>query len=404
MSSYPVKTDRPMVTSPYGARVVTEAPPSERSRSRRRRRRGGSSTSESRSRSRRRRRSESRSSSRDSKRRRRRRSSSRVVPESELNNSGTVKRRTAEDVLAARRRFWNEDTKLIDAYDHHDRAPEDRLHGVGASLSEFEQGSAVVRGTLSIEGVNYSTFEAHKKDKPYYAERFLDALRDDIISEVGSGVRREDVVLKVFPGAVKTLVLQYDEGTPRRIRNGTWKPADPKVLNADWSISVDYAIRARNAASQQRIAMLMFRALTEENGSMTTHKTRHAYVKWLDPTYGDPRRLVVCKPPLTAIQKPGGPNAQSPAPTVPPPATRAVSPLRTVPVDGVYPDAAAGRSNPQRPHGIHDVPSPGRPQGVPEDFFGPQSVSSPIPGTIYHCSNAPPEASRIRAQNLEAVE
>eukprot|EP01060_Flectonema_neradi_P030633 TRINITY_DN449_c13_g1_i1.p1 TRINITY_DN449_c13_g1~~TRINITY_DN449_c13_g1_i1.p1 ORF type:complete len:332 (+),score=75.06 TRINITY_DN449_c13_g1_i1:293-1288(+) len=284
----------------------------------------------------------------------------------------------------------------LTCYDDHDKAPEDRLKIALNATPEFDASAAVVRGTLSIDGVNYSTFEAHKKDKPHYTERFLDSLREDIISEVGNGVRKEDILLKVYPGSVKTVVLHYDEGTPQQIARGDWKPEDPKLVNADWSFTVDYAIRARNNTRQQRIATAMYQVLSSDEG-LNTYKTRHAYVKWLDPTYGDPRRVAIRRPALQPdlVSKSQEYTAQDNF-IVEPPATRAISPQRKVPVDGIYPTSPkVFTPNRALPEIQRDTTTKAYIHDEPHMFRSPQ------PGTIYHHPPGSPERERSMAKNLE---
>ena len=218
-----------------------------------------------------------------------------------------------------------------------------------------------------------------------------------MISEVGNGIRRDDIALRVYPGAVKTVVLQYDEGTPRRIAAGTWKPADPKLMNAEWCFTVDYALRARSGARQQRMATAMYNALSSAHG-LSTYKTAQAYVKWLDPTYGDPQRVSIQRP----VLDPDMVSSSHPfAVSREPPATRVVSPHRSVPVDGMYPTPAK-HSNPA----MHLV-GQGRSlqeqqaQGIMEARRG-VDAGDEAGFALHHHPPGTPDVQRVRARHAES--
>lgn len=188
----------------------------------------------------------------------------------------------------------------LSAYDTHDRAPEDARTTAqraitGTTQDFFANTSCIVRGSLAVNGVNYSTYEAHMKLSPQHCDHFLDGVRDDIVSEVGNGLRRGDILFKVYPGAVRSLVLKYDDNMPKPVRADSpdWqKGEDPTLLDADWSMKVDYAIRARNPQRQQRIAAALFHALGSEAG-LQSRKTKDEYVKWLDPDHGKERNITI---------------------------------------------------------------------------------------------------------------
>eukprot|EP01064_Diplonema_japonicum_P017478 TRINITY_DN2559_c6_g1_i1.p1 TRINITY_DN2559_c6_g1~~TRINITY_DN2559_c6_g1_i1.p1 ORF type:complete len:448 (+),score=52.98 TRINITY_DN2559_c6_g1_i1:42-1346(+) len=390
--NYPNSTkspvDRPSVVTDVKS-APTTGPPRDRERSRRER-----SRSRSRSRSRDRRRRDGGETSR--RRRRRGESGDSRTPSPKRtnnNNAGTPKTQAPAPPTHM----------TIGKYDSYDKAPEDRLQLGQVATPEFDATAPVVRGNFCIENVNYSTYEAHRKEKPHYAEKFIDALKDDIISEVGNGVRKDDVVLRVSPGAVKTVVLQYDEGTPQEIQSGEWVPEDPKLVNAEWDITVDYAIRARTTNRQQRVAAAMYQALSCNEG-LSTYKTKHAYVKWLDPVYGDPYRLVIRKPTVdyNASSKSqafsmSGTNGV----VVAPPATRAVSPVRNVPSDGMYPEGVPPVPKSRTLLDLHHAQqSPVSPMRV--DNMSMQPAVSPV-GSIYNPHPSTPDADRFRAKQLEEM-
>eukprot|EP01063_Lacrimia_lanifica_P005263 TRINITY_DN13021_c0_g1_i1.p1 TRINITY_DN13021_c0_g1~~TRINITY_DN13021_c0_g1_i1.p1 ORF type:complete len:552 (+),score=99.07 TRINITY_DN13021_c0_g1_i1:48-1658(+) len=241
--------------------------------------------------------------------------------------------------------------RALQAFDDNDLAPEDRArrargrHKQSEAMTQngFDPSVPTVCGTFAINGVNYSTYEAHKKERPLHADRFLDALRDDVISEVGNGVRREDILFAVSPGAIQSVALKYDEGSPRRIARGDWVPEPPKLLTASWSFTVDFVIRARNDVRQKRIAEAMYQSLTSDVG-VAPYKTPPAYVKFLDPTHGKPHGIKITRPVLTKDTSATGRTATAghgQVSTMTPPATRAVSPVRAVPVSGMYPQQLA---------------------------------------------------------------
>eukprot|EP00662_Eupelagonemidae_sp_cell21_P022254 gene22254-8088_t len=57
----------------------------------------------------------------------------------------------------------------------------------------------IVRGSLRIEGVDFSKYEAQKGDTDV-RRGLTSALRDDIIAEAGCGLLREDILLRLTPG------------------------------------------------------------------------------------------------------------------------------------------------------------------------------------------------------------
>ena len=178
-------------------------------------------------------------------------------------------------------------------FDDNDRAPEDRFTGQQCRAPQrsgvadmFDTYDNVVRGTFHIEGVNYSKYEACK-DIPERSNGFTDAVKDDIISEVGNGVRREDIKLRIYPGAIKTVVLHYDE-------EGTKQ--DPRLVDAEWNLKVDYGIRARDAQRQQNIAMALFSAFTSSYG-FSDGKTKFAYKRTIDRHVADVQKIRITRLP-----------------------------------------------------------------------------------------------------------
>ncbi|KAJ9473085.1 hypothetical protein DIPPA_33165 [Diplonema papillatum] len=198
------------------------------------------------------------------------------------------------------------DPQPAPCFDINDRAPEDRYQpNCHAAMGKGQQSSItdgfgmydpVVRGTLHVDGVNYSRYEACK-DKPERVGGFLDALKDDLISEVGNGVRREDIRLRVYPGAIKTVVLHYDDESPVRESSRTLRQAvgDPRLVDAEWSLKVDYGIRAKDPQRQHNVAVALFSALTSPHG-FADGKTQGAYRRFIDPTTADVGKIVITRP------------------------------------------------------------------------------------------------------------
>eukprot|EP00755_Sulcionema_specki_P026375 Sspe_Gene.85484::Locus_56239_Transcript_1_1_Confidence_1.000_Length_1240::g.85484::m.85484 len=163
-------------------------------------------------------------------------------------------------------------------YDDRDRAPEDRYCPNGAVGSDgiphdvFSPYDPIVRGTFLIDGVNFSKFEA-SRDRPQARKAFTTALRDDIITCVGQGVRRSDIILRASPGPINGVVLEYDT----RSRH----PESPALVDADWCMEIEYAIRARDAVAQQRIAQCLFESLCEPGG-LDLYESRVAWAEYID--------------------------------------------------------------------------------------------------------------------------
>ena len=207
---------------------------------------------------------------------------------------GSPKRMAARQVASA--------FPMGTTFDANDKAPEDRMqtgcrtHRPSDNIKDmFDAYDSVVRGTIHIEGVNYSKYESCK-DRPERVNGFLDAIKDDIISEVGNGVRREDIKLRVYPGAIKTVVLHYDENAV-----GTAAHRDPRLVDAEWSLKIDYGIRAKDSMRQQNIAMALYGALTSRYG-FSDGKTQNAYKKFIDRGATDISKIVIAKPPEEQAQ------------------------------------------------------------------------------------------------------
>eukprot|EP00756_Hemistasia_phaeocysticola_P005521 Hpha_TRINITY_DN13366_c0_g1::TRINITY_DN13366_c0_g1_i1::g.95184::m.95184 len=101
-------------------------------------------------------------------------------------------------------------TRSRTGFDTHDLAPEDRME-VGALKKQdpvnavFGPYAPVVKGSFILHGCNFAKLEG--VGKGVRRARFLDGLRDDIICEVGNGVRKEDILLNVLPGEIRSRLL-----------------------------------------------------------------------------------------------------------------------------------------------------------------------------------------------------
>eukprot|EP01064_Diplonema_japonicum_P013273 TRINITY_DN2078_c2_g2_i1.p1 TRINITY_DN2078_c2_g2~~TRINITY_DN2078_c2_g2_i1.p1 ORF type:complete len:308 (+),score=53.21 TRINITY_DN2078_c2_g2_i1:62-925(+) len=158
-------------------------------------------------------------------------------------------------------------------FDWHDKAPEDRIH-VPEEVHPFGRYDCVVRGSFIIEGLNYAKFQAPmSKDNVEHRKKFTTALRDDIIACVGQGVRRKDIMLRAAPGPIRGVVLEYDK----------YKEDLPTLVDADWGIEFEYAIRSRNEVSQQHVGMMLFTSLREPGG-LDVDDARQAWLRYIDPT------------------------------------------------------------------------------------------------------------------------
>ena len=283
-------------------------------------------------------------------------------------------------------------------FDPYDRAPEDRQKDVcprrqSAVGDFFGPYEPVVRGSLHIEGVNYAKYEA-QKHRSSYISAFLDAMRDDIvcappppslsparnhtpalphhphipslqISEVGNGVRREDILLQLYPGAIKTVVLHYD-----RYDGPDTQANDPTLVDAEWSVKCDYAIRARDVQRQQNVAMALYTALGEEQ-MFSTHKMRRIYRERFDPQ-GDVSKIAIVKPPADEKQPQQQQQQQQTRAIASPPRPMNTS-LITSPIVGATPPQMQQQQLPQ--------PLPAHLQTQPQHDAAAMRVS-PMPGSI----------------------
>eukprot|EP01062_Namystynia_karyoxenos_P066749 TRINITY_DN60690_c0_g1_i1.p1 TRINITY_DN60690_c0_g1~~TRINITY_DN60690_c0_g1_i1.p1 ORF type:complete len:620 (+),score=150.28 TRINITY_DN60690_c0_g1_i1:118-1977(+) len=157
-------------------------------------------------------------------------------------------------------------------YDHRDRAPEDRTDAhafmkrekdgadwlADTRLREFDLYDLLVRGSLIIDGVNYAKYEQARESDERMRLEFLDAIKDDLIGEVGNGVKREDIAIRIYPGQIKAVVLHYDKHRQRE--------KAPALVDAEWSIRVDYAIRTRDSQRQRNIALSLYTTFRSAGG------------------------------------------------------------------------------------------------------------------------------------------
>eukprot|EP01062_Namystynia_karyoxenos_P048634 TRINITY_DN3707_c1_g2_i1.p1 TRINITY_DN3707_c1_g2~~TRINITY_DN3707_c1_g2_i1.p1 ORF type:complete len:819 (+),score=144.23 TRINITY_DN3707_c1_g2_i1:77-2533(+) len=184
-------------------------------------------------------------------------------------------------------------------YDPRDRAPEDRSPraagphdpGFWMPFGNFEH---VVRGSLQIEGVNYARFEQAKGEDEAAITDFFDALADDLIAVVGSRVRREDVRFRAFPGVIKTVTLHYGDMLAPRPPRGS-PERDPRLVDAEWGLNVDYAVRAEDQASQRNIAMSIFNALSSPQG-FPGQRAQAIYAQRIDGSPETARPLAITAP------------------------------------------------------------------------------------------------------------
>jgi len=174
------------------------------------------------------------------------------------------------------------------AFDANDIAPEDPLHARKNSLQgcpwPLDPRVPLVRGSLRLEGVNFARWES-AMGAPERQRAITTALRDDMISEAGNGITREDILLRLTPGPIHSVLLDYS-GRPRP----DGQPALPKLSDAEWCIDIEYAIAARDEAKQSAIARALFEALA--GGEMALPATRAAYIRYLNPTHPDPTKII----------------------------------------------------------------------------------------------------------------
>ena len=172
-------------------------------------------------------------------------------------------------------------------YDENDRAPEDHSSLVRRSQSPKPPGwkGSVVRGSLRMEGINYSKYES-LRGEVNLQRSLTNGIRDDIISEAGNGTIREDILLRLSPGPIKTVVLDYDSSPRSRL--------PPSLVDADWCIDVEYVIEARSESAQINIARSLYESLSR--GDLQLRATSNAYFRYIDPGNKNDRsiRAVPC--------------------------------------------------------------------------------------------------------------
>eukprot|EP01062_Namystynia_karyoxenos_P040537 TRINITY_DN29551_c0_g1_i1.p2 TRINITY_DN29551_c0_g1~~TRINITY_DN29551_c0_g1_i1.p2 ORF type:complete len:351 (+),score=81.47 TRINITY_DN29551_c0_g1_i1:85-1053(+) len=205
----------------------------------------------------------------------------------------------------------------VPTFDPKDNAPEDFAtvrHRKPADYAHpaLDPRTPLVCGTLRLEGVSYARYESAKVI-PERQKAFTTALRDDLISEAGCGVTRDDILLRLIPGPIRSLVLDYAHA----LEPGHNRPGPPRVSDAEWCIDVEYAIATRDAETQRQVARALFDALA--GGDASVPATRDAYVHHLHPDCADPGRIA-CVPTASAEDREraaavaGTELLQSPAP------------------------------------------------------------------------------------------
>eukprot|EP01060_Flectonema_neradi_P007872 TRINITY_DN15588_c0_g1_i1.p1 TRINITY_DN15588_c0_g1~~TRINITY_DN15588_c0_g1_i1.p1 ORF type:complete len:308 (+),score=28.88 TRINITY_DN15588_c0_g1_i1:49-972(+) len=184
------------------------------------------------------------------------------------------------------------------SYDEKDRAPEDINRSPNytspppqQSLSPRSPGwrGPVVRGSLRIEGINYSKYESIR-GQTSLQRGLTNGIRDDIISEAGNGTSREDILLRLSPGPIKTVVLDYDNSPKGR--------SSPSLVDADWCIDVEYVIETRSETAQLNIARSLYEALSRSE--LQLRSTSAAYVRYVDPDCRDGARRIRAVPCTTS--------------------------------------------------------------------------------------------------------
>ena len=166
----------------------------------------------------------------------------------------------------------------------------------------------LVKGVMVVEGVNYSLYEA-AKETAHTVDVFNNSLKEDIISEVGNGVRPDDIVIRVIPGQIKTVVLHYDTKKKFKRRESDER-SHPQLVDAEWCMKIDYVIRTRDVQRQQNVAIALYTAFTGQDG-FTGTKARTAYCRTIDKTC-DARKILFSKP-KEEMQQPQQPLPQQPA-------------------------------------------------------------------------------------------
>ena len=108
--------------------------------------------------------------------------------------------------------------RRVPQYDSMDRGPEDRFQVPNGCQdwiqqvrsSEFDLYDPLVTGVFIINGVNYAKYE-YIKENIKALETFHEAIKNDVVSEIGNAVRADDIIIKIYPGQIKTVVLHYNE-------------------------------------------------------------------------------------------------------------------------------------------------------------------------------------------------
>ncbi|KAJ9455626.1 hypothetical protein DIPPA_14557 [Diplonema papillatum] len=211
-----------------------------------------------------------------------------------------------QEMLDFKLRRGTDDPRTSRAFDGKDKAPEDRLTGFSRCSNvngnwPYNTGlvsldDLIIKGTFHIVGVNYARYETAKSN-PELIYKFQKAICQDILAEVGSGAVTQDVILKLTPGAIENVVLNYSKKPTPDLP----LPPNPELADATWRIKVDYVIKARNHRAQHNIASAMFNALTTEYNIGS--RTGAAYVRYLDPTHSADDVQIVLPPEHLKKQK-----------------------------------------------------------------------------------------------------
>eukprot|EP01063_Lacrimia_lanifica_P008179 TRINITY_DN15295_c0_g1_i1.p1 TRINITY_DN15295_c0_g1~~TRINITY_DN15295_c0_g1_i1.p1 ORF type:complete len:478 (+),score=98.41 TRINITY_DN15295_c0_g1_i1:81-1436(+) len=144
------------------------------------------------------------------------------------------------------------------------------------SAQPFSRRDIVVRGSFVMEGCNYTKYDVGPLRE---ADRraFTSAVRDDLVACIGQGVRRHDIMIRAAPGPMRNVTLEYPDDV-----------GIPAIVDADWGIEFEYAIRMRSDIAAQTATSTLYSTFNQDG--LDLQESRHAWLKFMDAA-ADPHKI-----------------------------------------------------------------------------------------------------------------
>eukprot|EP00756_Hemistasia_phaeocysticola_P035869 Hpha_TRINITY_DN1660_c0_g1::TRINITY_DN1660_c0_g1_i1::g.48688::m.48688 len=262
-------------------------------------------------------------------------------------------------------------------------------------------GRLLVRGSVRLEGVDFSKYDALRRESEKGRRQFTSAIRQDLIAAAAGdveGIRQRNVMLRVSPGPLRSAVVAH--GTPPRQRSyGAGRAQPSSLMGAEWDVDVEYIVSCPDAESQRRVTAALYDA--SATGELYVPRTARACALLM----GAPASSVRALPTRASAHSPRSPSWSTDDERRAPPAHPPLG------VTHKMPPTPAEHS----PYGaVHkSPPSPGLEQrtsvnrGTPQAPWTPQAPSwtpqAPSWGTSYAPTPPVPSSQRVCEDHMTHV-